>query len=62
MERLLEYFENFPRGERFGNGSTARQVFQRMTEQQAQRVARMVAPRTEDLTMVRPDDLPQGPP
>jgi Holliday junction resolvasome RuvABC ATP-dependent DNA helicase subunit len=62
MERLLEYFENFPRGERFGNGRTARQVFQRMTEQQAQRVARMVAPRTEDLTMVRPDDLPQGPP
>jgi SpoVK/Ycf46/Vps4 family AAA+-type ATPase len=61
-EQLLEYFENFPRGERFGNGRTARQVFQRMTEQQAQRVAKLMTPRTEDLTMVRPEDLPQGPP
>jgi Holliday junction resolvasome RuvABC ATP-dependent DNA helicase subunit len=62
VERLLEYFESFPRGERFGNGRTARQVFQRMTEQQAQRMAQLVAPRTEDLTMVLPEDLPQGPP
>jgi Holliday junction resolvasome RuvABC ATP-dependent DNA helicase subunit/nitrous oxidase accessory protein NosD len=62
VEQLLEYFEDFPRGERFGNGRTARQVFQRMTEQQAQRVARLATPLTEDLTMVRPEDLPQGPP
>ena len=27
-----------------------------------QSVKQLVAPRTEDLTMVRPDDLPQGPP
>jgi SpoVK/Ycf46/Vps4 family AAA+-type ATPase len=61
MARLLEYFEVFPRGERFGNGRTARQVFQRMTEQQAQRVALLESPLTEDLTLVRPEDLPQGP-
>jgi parallel beta-helix repeat protein len=61
-DRLLAYFEDFPRGERFGNGRTARQVFQRMTEHQAQRVAQLTVPRTEDLTMVRPEDLPQGPP
>jgi hypothetical protein len=61
LARLLEYFENFPRGERFGNGRTARQVFQRMTEQQAQRVALLESPLTEDLTLVRPEDLPQGP-
>lgn len=60
-EQLLGYFENFPRGERFGNGRTARQVFQRMTEQQAQRVSELAAPRTEDLTVVRLEDLPQGP-
>jgi SpoVK/Ycf46/Vps4 family AAA+-type ATPase len=61
-ERLFDYFDAIPRGERFGNGRTARQVFQRMTEQQAQRVAGLAAPRTEDLTMVRPEDLPQAVP
>jgi nitrous oxidase accessory protein NosD len=60
-ERLLDYFENYPRGERFGNGRTARQVFQRMTEQQAQRVAELESPDKRDLTEVRPEDLPQGP-
>ncbi|MFL6055086.1 MAG: right-handed parallel beta-helix repeat-containing protein [Actinoallomurus sp.] len=61
-DRLFDYFEAFPRGERFGNGRTARQVFQRMTEQQAQRVAGLAAPQTEDLTIVGPEDLPQGAP
>jgi parallel beta-helix repeat protein len=60
-EPLLEYFDAFPRGERFGNGRTARQVFQRMTERQAARVSEMAAPGPDDLTEVRPDDLPQGP-
>jgi Holliday junction resolvasome RuvABC ATP-dependent DNA helicase subunit/nitrous oxidase accessory protein NosD len=60
-ERLLEYFHNLQRGERFGNGRTARQVFQRMTEQHAQRVAELAAPGTDDLTVVRPEDLPEGP-
>jgi Holliday junction resolvasome RuvABC ATP-dependent DNA helicase subunit len=60
-ERLFEYFETFPRGERFGNGRTARQVFQRMTEKQAERVAKLAAAGTEDLTVVLPEDLPLGP-
>jgi Holliday junction resolvasome RuvABC ATP-dependent DNA helicase subunit len=57
-ERLTEYFDGFPRGERFGNGRTARQVFQRMTERQAERISEMAAPTTSDLTEVRPEDLP----
>jgi Holliday junction resolvasome RuvABC ATP-dependent DNA helicase subunit/nitrous oxidase accessory protein NosD len=61
VERLFEYFETFPRGERFGNGRTARQVFQRMTEKQAERVAQLAAAGTEDLTVVLPEDLPLGP-
>ena len=59
-KRLLKYFEDFPRSERFGNGRTARQVIQRMTERQAERVSEMAAPTTSDLTEVRPEDLPQG--
>ena len=59
-DRLIHYFEDYPRGERFGNGRTARQVFQRMTEQQAQRVAELTAPGRSDLTEMLPVDLPQG--
>jgi Holliday junction resolvasome RuvABC ATP-dependent DNA helicase subunit len=59
-ERLLDYFEGYPRGDRFGNGRTARQVFQRMTEQQAQRVAELAAPGKRDLTEMLPEDLPRG--
>ncbi|MCO6008611.1 right-handed parallel beta-helix repeat-containing protein [Actinoallomurus purpureus] len=61
LARLLEFFERYPRGARFGNGRAARQVFQRMTEQHAQRVADLGAPTKEDLTIVRPQDLPDGP-
>ncbi|MFB9836235.1 sporulation protein, partial [Actinoallomurus acaciae] len=57
-ERLLDYFENYPRGERFGNGRTARQIFQRMTERQAERISEIVTPSRQDLTEVRPEDLP----
>nr|WP_241670770.1 right-handed parallel beta-helix repeat-containing protein [Streptomyces lavendulae] len=41
LEALHGYFETLPRGERFGNGRSARQVFQRMTERHAQRVAEL---------------------
>ncbi|WP_345439918.1 right-handed parallel beta-helix repeat-containing protein [Actinoallomurus vinaceus] len=61
LARLLDYFERYPRGARFGNGRAARQVFQRVTEQQAQRVAELRAPTKEDLTIVQPEDLPDGP-
>ncbi|MDN3357285.1 right-handed parallel beta-helix repeat-containing protein [Actinomadura sp. DC4] len=60
-DRLLDYFAAYPRGERFGNGRTARQVFQRITEQQAQRVAGLTTTLSKrDLTEVLPEDLPQG--
>ncbi|GAA0360867.1 right-handed parallel beta-helix repeat-containing protein [Actinoallomurus spadix] len=61
LARLLEFFERHPRGARFGNGRAARQVFQRMTEQQAARVAELRAPTKDDLTIVRPEDLPDAP-
>ncbi|MEX5636969.1 right-handed parallel beta-helix repeat-containing protein, partial [Parafrankia sp. FMc2] len=42
----------------FGNGRFARQVFQQMTENQAQRVAELSAPTTDDLLRLAPTDLP----
>ncbi|MDT0549350.1 right-handed parallel beta-helix repeat-containing protein [Streptomyces lonegramiae] len=62
---LHDYFENLPRGEQFGNGRSARQVFQRMTERHAQRVAELglsavdLASADEELlTTLLPADLP----
>ncbi|MFE9611763.1 right-handed parallel beta-helix repeat-containing protein [Streptomyces sp. NPDC006012] len=60
-EALTAYFEATPRGERFGNGRTARQTFQSMTERQAYRVAEMTAPDETDLITLRPQDLPEWP-
>ncbi|WP_331729082.1 right-handed parallel beta-helix repeat-containing protein (plasmid) [Streptomyces sp. NBC_00028] len=60
-EALIAYFEETPRGERFGNGRTARQTFQAMTERQAYRVAEMAAPDESDLITLRPQDLPEWP-
>ncbi|WP_083473375.1 right-handed parallel beta-helix repeat-containing protein [Frankia sp. R43] len=55
---LDTYFEALPRNRGFGNGRLARQVFQRMTENQAQRVAELATPTTEDLLRLDPVDLP----
>ncbi|MYT71724.1 MULTISPECIES: right-handed parallel beta-helix repeat-containing protein [unclassified Streptomyces] len=60
-EALSAFFEATPRGERFGNGRTARQTFQAMTEGQAYRVAEMAAPDETDLITLRPQDLPEWP-
>ncbi|WP_331737556.1 right-handed parallel beta-helix repeat-containing protein [Streptomyces sp. NBC_00019] len=60
-EALGAYFEATPRGERFGNGRTARQTFQAMTERQAYRVAELTAPGETDLITLRPQDLPEWP-
>jgi hypothetical protein len=60
-EALAAYFDAFPRGERFGNGRTARQTFQTMTERQAYRVAEMTDPQEKDLVTLRPQDLPDRP-
>ena len=66
---LLQHFETIPRGDQFGNGRSARQVFQRMTERHAQRVAGLdlagldpgldlAAGDAEVLSTLLPDDLP----
>ncbi|MEU9151740.1 right-handed parallel beta-helix repeat-containing protein [Streptomyces sp. NPDC048417] len=57
-EALLGYFGELVRDDRFGNGRTARQIFQRMTERHAQRVVELVEPTTDDLVTLLPDDLP----
>ncbi|MEU9407520.1 right-handed parallel beta-helix repeat-containing protein [Streptomyces sp. NPDC048281] len=57
-EALFGHFESIVRDDRFGNGRTARQTFQRMTENHAKRVVEIVAPETEDLVTLLPEDLP----
>ncbi|MFF3561801.1 right-handed parallel beta-helix repeat-containing protein [Streptomyces sp. NPDC002574] len=57
-EALLRYFGALVRDDRFGNGRTARQIFQRMTERHAQRVVELVDPTTDDLVTLLPGDLP----
>ncbi|MFE7590560.1 right-handed parallel beta-helix repeat-containing protein [Kitasatospora sp. NPDC057512] len=59
LAALAGYFTELPRDEGFGNGRTARQVFQWITERHAQRIADLDAPTAEDLTTVLPEDLPE---
>ncbi|MDT0308743.1 AAA family ATPase [Streptomyces sp. DSM 44917] len=47
-----------PRGERFGNGRAARQLFQQMTERQAMRVAELSTPDAGQLMLLDENDLP----
>ncbi|WFE27088.1 right-handed parallel beta-helix repeat-containing protein [Solwaraspora sp. WMMD791] len=55
---LLEHFATVERSVHFGNGRDARQLFQRMTELHATRIARVGQPTTDELTGIRVDDLP----
>ncbi|MPY30757.1 AAA family ATPase [Streptomyces adustus] len=55
---LLTHFDAIDRTERFGNGRTARQAFQQMTEQHALRVADLADPGDEALTVLLPADVP----
>ena len=57
-ESLRGHFAELAGREGFGNGRTARQVFQEVTERQARRVADLASPDTEDLVTVLPEDLP----
>jgi Holliday junction resolvasome RuvABC ATP-dependent DNA helicase subunit len=57
-EALRAHFAALPRDAGFGNGRTARQVFQAATERQAQRVSAVASPTTEDLVAILPQDLP----
>ncbi|GAA1258453.1 right-handed parallel beta-helix repeat-containing protein [Kitasatospora nipponensis] len=55
---LLGHFATLDRGPNFGNGRTARQVFETMVERHAMRVAQLADPSTEELQLLVPADLP----
>ncbi|WP_432827244.1 right-handed parallel beta-helix repeat-containing protein [Dactylosporangium sp. CA-092794] len=55
---LYAFFASINHGHGFGNGRAARQVFQWMTEHQAQRVADLESPSTEDLLRLTAYDVP----
>ncbi|MGW7447210.1 right-handed parallel beta-helix repeat-containing protein [Kitasatospora sp. NPDC054795] len=58
---LLEHFGGLERGPTFGNGRTARQVFETMVERHAVRIAHLANPSTEELQLLVPADLPAAP-
>ncbi|MFD8568226.1 right-handed parallel beta-helix repeat-containing protein [Streptomyces sp. NPDC057694] len=55
---LSTHIESIPRDAAFGNGRTARQLFQQMTERQALRMAELVDPGTAQLMVLEEADLP----
>ncbi|MER5354005.1 right-handed parallel beta-helix repeat-containing protein [Kitasatospora sp. NPDC002551] len=55
---LLDHFAGIERGPNFGNGRTARQVFETMVERHAMRIAQLPDASTEDLQLLVPADLP----
>ncbi|WP_320784295.1 right-handed parallel beta-helix repeat-containing protein [Streptomyces sp. CRN 30] len=54
---LASYVETIPRGAQFGNGRTARQLFQAMTERQAMRMAELIDPDSAQLMQLDEQDL-----
>ncbi|WP_037606637.1 right-handed parallel beta-helix repeat-containing protein [Streptacidiphilus rugosus] len=55
---LLTHFAALPKGPSFGNGRTARQVFETMIERHAVRIAQLPDATTEQLQLLLPADLP----
>ncbi|WP_306300373.1 hypothetical protein [Streptomyces scabiei] len=60
-ESLISRFDAMPRDRGFGNGRTARQLFQAMTERQAYRIAELPDATESDVMTLRPEDIPQSP-
>ena len=58
-EAIVRHFASERREAGFGNGRSARQLFQILTERHAQRTALLANPSTEDLVVLLPDDVPQ---
>ncbi|MFE0019805.1 right-handed parallel beta-helix repeat-containing protein [Amycolatopsis sp. NPDC059021] len=56
-EALHGYFERIPKDGTFGNGRTARRVFERMADHQASRLALSSSVATADLTLLTVADL-----
>ncbi|MFG2223163.1 right-handed parallel beta-helix repeat-containing protein [Streptomyces sp. NPDC048644] len=59
---LSGHFASIPRNVRFGNGRTARQVFQEMTERQAMRVSELTSPDADALMRLSEHDMPDRAP
>ncbi|MDX3644423.1 right-handed parallel beta-helix repeat-containing protein [Streptomyces sp. MB09-02B] len=59
-EALTARFDAMPRDRGFGNGRTARQLFQAMTERQAYRVAELPEASEADVMTLGPEDIPQS--
>ncbi|WP_416985072.1 right-handed parallel beta-helix repeat-containing protein [Streptomyces sp. T028] len=59
LTALTSRFDAMPRDRGFGNGRTARQLFQAMTERQAYRVAELPEASESDVMTLRPEDIPQ---
>jgi hypothetical protein len=57
-QALLEHYALLPKGPSFGNGRTARQVFETMVERHAVRLAQVAELTTEQLQLLLPEDLP----
>jgi hypothetical protein len=60
-DALVHYFHALHREAGFGNGRSARQLFQTLTERHAQRTADIAAPTTQDLIELFPHDVPTPP-
>jgi hypothetical protein len=58
-EAIVQHFASERREAGFGNGRSARQLFQMLTERHAQRTAVLPNPSTEDLIVLLPQDVPQ---
>ncbi len=58
--RVQKHFDAAPRGPSFGNARMARNVFEGAVAHHASRVARLVAPTREDLSVLLPADFPES--
>ena len=59
LAALTTRFDAMPHDRGFGNGRTARQLFQVMTERQAYRIAELPEASEADVMTLRPEDIPQ---
>lgn len=57
VEALRKHFEAIPKDATFGNGRTARRVFERMTDRQASRLAEASSVSPADLTLLTIEDV-----
>lgn len=61
IEAVRAYIDALPRDKGFGNGRVARNVFEAAAARQASRIVAMTDPTDQELTLLRPDDIPPAP-